>query len=206
MCSGIWTGTIFLEKCEKPFFFFLQCLISPHFLIRAKKFFSEFSLSFHLYDKVLILPDFLFFTEESISRKPNFEPYHPEDEPDDEELEEDDIVVDDKEKKKNKFVDDEAEVSYDEEENVKDIEEEDSDFEQQDAERNSSGIEAENETEDDENSADDVEGNVCEDAQHSNEKGNEVPPSTASDEKNNFKKPPKIAPIFKYNITAKDLG
>ena len=61
-------------------------------------------------------------------KKLNFEPYHPEDEPDDDELIEDDVVYEEKTRDKNCFLDEEAEVSdVDNEQDEDDDESADSD-------------------------------------------------------------------------------
>lgn len=139
----------------------------------------------------------IIFLDTDTFEKPNFEPYHPEEELDDDELSEEDIIFREKKLEKNDFVDDEAEVSYDEEENIGDGDVEDED-EDEDCEENS-GTDVEDEAKNHEEDILDV-GN--------DESEEEEDTLSLSLNDDNFKKPSnqKISQIFKHNTTSNELG
>lgn len=141
---------------------------------------------------------FLFFSEKSSStKKLNFEPYHPEEELDDDELIEDDVIIKEKDRKKNCFLDEEAEVSDDDEiyENVDQSASEDG----EDADESDHGDDDEGNEEDDvlENKSDeevDVTQSSASKPFNADEDGEDVADSSIS------------RSLFKYNTTGSDLG
>lgn len=144
-----------------------------------------------------------FFSDEDYIKKPDFEPYHPEDELDDDELEEDDVELKEKKKSRNDFVDDEAEVSFDEDENLKesDVEDEEEVEAEEAAERDHESADDEADIE-----ADDKDEDVDSDSELLSTEKETTESNQASAEI--FKKPlpSQNFPIFKYNTTGTDLG
>lgn len=146
-----------------------------------------------------------FRTDEECSEKSDFEPYHPEDELDDDELEENDIEMEEKRTKRNDFVDDEAEVSFDEDENLKESDVEDEESEKE-TEAEETAVEGDHESADDEADveADDKDEDEDSDAEMLSTKKELAESSQPSQEV--FKKPSQLFPLFKYNTTGADLG
>ncbi|XP_065223021.1 claspin-like [Planococcus citri] len=116
-------------------------------------------------------------------KKLNFEPYHPEDEPDDDELVEDDVVYEEKNRDKNCFVDEEADVSELEDE------EDDNPAEQDDADNG----------EDDDDDDDDDKDSVDSDGLDFHVKDDS--PSKPDQSNDNAES----SKLFKYNTTGFDL-
>lgn len=142
-------------------------------------------------------------------RKLNFEPYHPEEEPDDDDLIEDDIKLKDKKKRKNDFLDEEADVSYDEEENIDNESEEDVTFDGEYCDEENEDSDTNEERDDDEEEEEDE----CESEVEKNASNDESGRGTAdisSSAKNEDFKEPLMAKctekLFKNDISGAALG
>lgn len=121
-------------------------------------------------------------------------------------MEEDDVEIKEKKTKRNDFVDDEAEVSFDEDENLKESDVEDEDSENE-IEAEETAVEGDHESADDEaDEADDKDEDEDSDAEMLSTKKETTELSQPPAEI--FKKPlpSQVFPIFKYNTTGTDLG
>ncbi|KAL6589979.1 hypothetical protein ACP70R_050177 [Stipagrostis hirtigluma subsp. patula] len=143
--------------------------------------------------------------EEFGVREPSFDPYHPEDEPDDEDLVEDDIDMSaEQNRKKNEFLDEEAEVDYDEDENILGENDEDADSEEassvedEEAEDNDRGKRDEEESKTNATNTDEEEVDSDEELLNNFLKESGQKEST---EKETHAQPK----LFKTNITGEDL-
>lgn len=138
----------------------------------------------------------------------NFEPYHPEEEPDDDDLIEDDIKLKDKKKRKNDFLDEEADVSYDEEENIDNESEEDVTFDGEYCDEENEDSDTNEERDDEEEKDDECESEV-EKTVRNWESGRDAADVSSCANNEDFKEPlmaKYTEKLFKNDISGAALG